>query len=133
MLPFGERRKHERAQVSLPIKFRKLYGKEFIEEKSSSKDLSETGVRFETESVISPNSRILLEIKIPSNDTIIRTISRVVWIKKLPRKNAYEFGSEFVTDDAKKGHTYEYGNEFLSFQEGSLDTLTDFLQTIQNK
>ena len=101
---FKEKRKHPRFKVSLPIKFRKIYGQTYLEGKTSSEDFSQKGIRFKSDGLLNPNSRLLLEIKLPSESTVIRGISRIVWVKKLSEKNDYEFGNEFIslTEDSER-------------------------------
>lgn len=93
----SDRRKHQRVEAHIPIKYHALRGGAGIEgEASLTKDLSEGGIRFRTTEFVSMACRLILEMDIPVFSKPIKAISKVAWIRKTESGDDYEVGNQFL-------------------------------------
>jgi len=97
MQQFSERRRCPRVNTSLPLRFKKLYGDTYVDKNTVTKNLSPNGVRLKSDYPVGLNSRLFIEINLPTTPKPVRALSRVVWIKKLLADNNYELGNEFLS------------------------------------
>lgn len=96
MRKFNEKRKHPRINVSIPLQYKELRGNSYLSKGTLTKNISESGIKFISDSFISLAHRLIVEINLPSNPKPVKAISRVVWIKKLDAGNNYEVGNQFL-------------------------------------
>jgi len=115
MLSFGEKRRHQRIDVKVPLQYKELGG-EKISKGTLSKNVSEGGIKFHTDKFISLACRLVVEMSIPSSTKPIRAISKVAWIKKLP-----------------VGDTYEVGNQFLDMTKEDKSIMSDYVKKSTEK
>ena len=92
---FTERRRSQRADSNLQMKYRNLK-MAAAPTGSNTKDISEGGIRFKASEFISIACRLVLEITLPTAQRPIKAISKVAWIKKLPSSDQYELGNQFL-------------------------------------
>jgi len=91
-----ENRKHKRIERRFPLKYKELRQDDLLPKGTISKNISEGGLRFRSDTFFSMASRLVLELNLPTIEKPIRAISRVAWIKKLPAGDDYEVGNHFV-------------------------------------
>ncbi|OGW74617.1 MAG: hypothetical protein A2Z72_07305 [Omnitrophica bacterium RBG_13_46_9] len=115
MSDFIEKRKFPRVEVSVPLRYKKLYGTTYLSSGTLTKNISEGGIRFSTDKFISLACRLLLELRLPSVPRSIKAISKVAWIKRLP-----------------SGNVYEVGNQFLAMTKEDDKIISDYLENIAN-
>jgi len=111
---FTERRRSQRMESNLPIKYRNLK-MAAAPAGSSTKDISEGGVRFHTGEFISLACRLVVEISIPTVQRPIKAISKVAWIRK-----------------SAAGDKYELGNQFLEISKEDRAAITEYVSRIAN-
>lgn len=92
---FTEKRKHARVESRVPIQYKLLKEPE-VKSAGVTKNLSEGGIRFETDKFISLACRLVVELEIPTLTKNIKAISKVAWIKKDPTGEKYEVGNQFL-------------------------------------
>jgi len=92
----SERRRANRLESTVPLQYRNLRKTGVIPAGSLTKNLSESGVCFETGEFISLACRLVLEITLPSNPKPIKAISKVAWIRRVPSSDQYELGNQFL-------------------------------------
>jgi c-di-GMP-binding flagellar brake protein YcgR len=90
-----ERRRFQRTESSLPVKYRNLK-MAAAPAGSTTNDIGGGGIRFKTNEFISLACRLVLEITIPTVQRPIKAISKVAWIKKSPNNEQYELGNQFL-------------------------------------
>jgi len=90
------RRQYARIKASIPLRFKKLDGNDYIESSATTKDLSEGGAKFQIDKFISLSSRLIIRLKFPLSPDPIKVVSKVAWIKKLPVDGIYEVGNHFL-------------------------------------
>lgn len=112
-LKFDEKRKSPRFSVSVPLEYKRLKDSPESKKGSLAKDLSAGGVRFVTNEFISFTARMLVDIALPVPQRPITALSKVAWIRKLPR-----------------GDSYEIGNQFLEISKEDKNRLSDYLNRI---
>ena len=91
-----ERRKSPRVEVSIPVRYKELYGNSYLSTGTLTKNVSVGGVKFSADRFIALACRLLIEMRLPSIEKPIKTISKVAWIKKSPVGNLYEIGNHFL-------------------------------------
>ncbi len=91
-----ERRKCARIDARLPLQFKDIQRPIETYAGSLTKDISESGVRFVSNDFLSIFTRLLLEVSVPSFSRPIKAISKVAWIRKVPRSNQYSVGLQFM-------------------------------------
>ena len=94
-----EKRKFHRIQDNILIFCRQEPYNRIIE--WITKDISEMGLRFESDEFIAPSTSMEIEIYQPLNYRKSRIISiyvlaKVVWIKKIKRKNRYVASNRYI-------------------------------------
>ena len=91
-----EKRRHSRISYREAIQYSML-GESDDRGGSLAYDISETGLRLQSERFISFNSRIVLEIPLgPINGSEVITIhGRVAWVRQIPYSDRYQVGLEF--------------------------------------
>lgn len=92
----SEQRKYPRIGVRVPVQYKELHGKTRSPKGALTKNLSEGGVKFNTDKFISLACRMVVEVTLPAKPKPIRAISKVAWIKKLPVGDDYEIGNQFL-------------------------------------
>ncbi|MGA1871261.1 MAG: PilZ domain-containing protein [bacterium] len=109
MIDFRERRRYPRYVARVPLKLKEIGSGPHSERRTLTGNLSEGGVKFSVDRFISPQSRVFLELTIPSAPKLLRIMSRVAWIKKLPDTDSYEGGNEFLDMTKKdKSEIFDY-------------------------
>jgi len=111
MIDFSEKRRYQRVDIGVPLNFKELKSENPLSKGALTRNLSEGGVRFNTDRFISLSCRMIVEINIPSILKPLRAISKVAWIRKLP-----------VGDD------YEIGNQFLDMTKEDKNIIADFIK-----
>jgi len=111
----SEKRKHPRVDINIPLMYKEFRASEPVSRGALTSNLSEGGVKFNTDKFISLSCRMVVEINLPSISKPMRAISKVAWIKKLPL-----------------GTSYEIGNQFLDMTKGDRNILTEFVKNIIN-
>ena len=96
MAHFIEKRRYLRVDTALPMRYNELHGKSYSARGTTTKNVSEGGVRFHSDRFFSLACHLVVEINIPSLFKPIRTISKVAWIKKLPSGTEFEIGGQFL-------------------------------------
>jgi len=96
MFEFQEKRKHPRIRASVPLRYKELGGKSYLSKGALTKDLSEGGVRFNSDKFISLACHLVVEMSFPSIAQPVKTISKIAWIRKLPAGDSYEVGNQFL-------------------------------------
>jgi c-di-GMP-binding flagellar brake protein YcgR len=91
-----EKRKYSRINARLPLQFKDIQRPIEAYAGSLTKDISEGGIRFVSNEFLSIFTRLLLEISIPSFSRPIKAISKVAWIRKVPRSSQYNVGLKFM-------------------------------------
>lgn len=87
-----EKRVFPRIAVKTPLSCQIRGAKET--DRTISTDISETGIGFNSDTFVAPNTRINLEFNLMSQ--YITTKSRIVRSNYLPRSNKYRLGVEFI-------------------------------------
>ena len=93
----GEQRKHQRTDIQVPVRFRETFSsKPGQYQGAQTKDLSIGGLRFQTETFIARDTRMIFEIHLPSSPKPVRAISSVTWTRSLASGIRFEVGSRFT-------------------------------------
>ena len=92
---FTERRRSQRIDSSLPVRYRNLKTAT-VPVGSLTKNISEGGVRFKTSEFVSLACRMVVEITLPTIQRPIKAISKVAWIRRMPSGDQYELGNQFL-------------------------------------
>ncbi|MFH1791631.1 MAG: PilZ domain-containing protein [Candidatus Omnitrophota bacterium] len=111
MSNYIEKRRYRRIGVRVPIQYKELHGKPNAQKGALSKNISEGGVKFNTDKFISLACRMLVEVNLPTEPKPIKAISKVAWIRKLPA-----------------GDDYEVGNQFLDMTKTDKSTITEYVK-----
>ncbi len=92
-----ERRKYVRLNIPLKISYN-IPGKEDVELKSITKNISPNGARFALEERLPKGAIVNINVKIPMVDKPIPIKARIAWSNKEANneKNLYDTGFEFV-------------------------------------
>ncbi|MFH1593531.1 MAG: PilZ domain-containing protein [Candidatus Omnitrophota bacterium] len=96
MYSFNEKRKHQRVNVSSPLRYKEFYGNDLSTRGSLTKNLSKGGVRFNCDKFVPLSCHLTIEINLNKLSKPVKAVSKVAWIKKLPAGDNYEIGSEFL-------------------------------------
>jgi c-di-GMP-binding flagellar brake protein YcgR len=96
MQSFVEKRKHGRIGLSVPLRYQELRGNTYLSKGTLTKDLSEGGVRFNTDAFIPLSAHLVVEMSLPRTMKAVKTIAKVAWIRKLPHGDNYEVGNHFL-------------------------------------
>jgi hypothetical protein len=91
-----DKRRHDRADIHLPLRFRDPLTHPSHPKNAQTKDLSLGGLCFRTEEFLPLDTTLLLELRLKNSARPLRSIARVAWTKTLPSGHRYEVGSEFV-------------------------------------
>jgi len=114
MLSFGEKRRFQRVDINVPIRYKEL-GQDRSPKGTLAKNLSEGGVKFHSDKFISLACRMVVEMTLPAMNKPIRAISKVAWIRKLPVGDNYEVGNQFLDMTKEdKGFISEYMKKMVS-------------------
>ncbi len=93
-----ERRKYPRVDDSVTTKYR--LAKTALKDRSSTKDLSISGVRLPVIRCFPPGTILILEFFIPDRAKPIIATGKVAWLEEIPTaKPPYEVGVEFIDID----------------------------------
>ena len=114
---FNEKRKYERVNVNIPVKYKRLNDPEnAIKSGSLTWNLSEGGVGLKTKEFISKACRVVMEISLDAVQKPVKVISKVAWIKKLP-----------------SGDDFSIGNQFLEISRSDKKALSDYITSSTNQ
>ena len=86
-----------RIHEEMIIRYRPIFSGKFVEGASNdamTKNISVIGICFRTPYELSVNEHLIIELRLPSHETPITPIARVVWTR--PIKNGYETGLELM-------------------------------------
>jgi len=114
-----EKRRHKRADMLISVQYKNL--KKIGEPSlgSISRNISEGGVCFKSNSFISLACRLVLEITLPALPKPIKAISKVAWIKKIPVGDQYELGNQFLEMTKEdRMHIANFMNKILEVSTG---------------
>ena len=100
----NEKRQVPRINARLPLQFKDIQRPIETYSGTLTKNISEGGIRFISAEFLSIFTRLLLEVSIPSFSRPIKAISKVAWIRKVPRSNHYDVGVQFmdITEEDKR-------------------------------
>ena len=110
----AERRRFQRVDSNLPLRYKNLRTTT-IPAGSTTKDISEGGISFNTSEFISLACRLVVEVNLPTVSKPIKVISKVAWIKK-----------------SFSGDQYELGNQFLEISKEDRATITDYVSRLSS-
>ena len=97
MMREGENRKHPRAEIQVPVRYRETFGSgPGHYHGAQTKDISLGGLRFQTDTFIAHDTRVIFEIHLPTSPKPVRAISAVAWTRALPSGIRYEVGGRFT-------------------------------------
>jgi hypothetical protein len=91
-----DKRRHCRADVHLPLRFRDPLVHPSSAKSAQTRDLSLGGLCFQTEEFVPLDTTLLLELRLRDSARPVRSIARVAWTRIMPSGHRYEIGSEFV-------------------------------------
>jgi len=91
-----EQRKYPRLNMSLPIQFREIGEFDKLPCETISKDISKGGVRFIAQKFIPVGNRLVVNIVFEPHTEVVRTIVKIVWIRRERYRDTYELGCQFV-------------------------------------
>ncbi|PIU41807.1 MAG: hypothetical protein COS99_03275 [Candidatus Omnitrophica bacterium CG07_land_8_20_14_0_80_42_15] len=91
-----ERRRHKRIKSRLPMSYVNLREKGKSPKGVLINDISEGGVRFNSDQFLSLANRLLVTINIPTTIRQIKAISKIAWIRKIPFGDQYDVGNQFL-------------------------------------
>jgi hypothetical protein len=89
-----EKRQSKRLKVSLPVTFQSFGPNKYFGE-TTTRDISGTGLRINTDSFFSPNSNLLVRLRLPEVDKIIEGMTRVIWSHRISYSDKYQAGLQF--------------------------------------
>jgi len=91
-----DKRRHHRADIHLPVRFRDPLIHPSPVRNAQTRDLSLGGLCFQTEEFVPFDTTLLLELRLRDSARPVRSIARVAWTRIMPSGHRYEVGSEFV-------------------------------------
>ena len=91
-----EKRRHLRAQVKLPLRYRDPLTRPSPPRSAQAKDLGLGGLCFRTEEFVPLDTTLVLEVRLRESARPVRSVARVAWARIMPSGHRYEIGSEFV-------------------------------------
>ncbi|MFH1771803.1 MAG: PilZ domain-containing protein [Candidatus Omnitrophota bacterium] len=93
----GEKRKSQRLNIPLNIKFKGMWGEKSLQE-ITTKDVSGGGMRITSERLLDKGSKIKAQLNFPHQPKPVHLISEVVWCKKkkMRKKIYYEAGIKHI-------------------------------------
>jgi len=91
-----EKRGSPRVNARLPLQFKDIQRPIETYAGSLTKDVSTSGISFVSSEFLSIFTRLLLEVSIPSFSRPVKAISKVAWIRKIPRSSQYNVGLQFM-------------------------------------
>jgi hypothetical protein len=101
-----EKRRHQRAKVSLPLKISSFKGGTVsLLGSSAASDISEGGISSHVPQFVQMAKRLMLEMDIPGTQTPARAIAKVAWIGKESDGEGYRVGLQFLDSDKKDKET----------------------------
>jgi len=92
----ADKRRYARVDLNAPVQYKNLRGATELPANSTTRNLCEGGVCFQTSKFISLACRLVVEISIPTSAKPIKAISKVAWIRKVPSTDLYELGNQFL-------------------------------------
>ena len=93
----ADNRRHLRAEVQVPVRYRETFGSNPTQYRGAqTKDISIGGLRFQTDTFIAHDTRVIFEIHLPSSPKPVRAISSVTWTRAISSGIRYEVGSRFT-------------------------------------
>ncbi len=87
------RREHPRLRLNVPVRFGK---EESHTQDSLTKDLGEGGVRLLSREFLPVNGKVKMEFFLSPASEALRTVGKVIWIRKLPYSYQHDVGIKFV-------------------------------------
>lgn len=106
-----DKRRYKRVESALPVQFRNLRGTGGSITGSLSHNISEGGVCLMSKDFISLACRLVVEINLPELSKPIKAISKIAWIKKIPTKEQYVLGNQFLEMTKEdKAHVINFVN-----------------------
>lgn len=99
-----ERRTAPRISAEIPIRFRELSKPKKLFAGSLSRNLSLKGIKMDTRTPFTENTRLVLEVTLPSAKTPIRLMGRVAWVRAKSSDQAYECGVHFFGINSEDKH-----------------------------
>lgn len=92
----AERRRYNRIEYGLPVRYRNLRKAGDAPAAALTKNISEGGTCFNSSEFISLACRLVVEINLPNAQKPIKAISKIAWIRKLPSSDTYQLGNYFL-------------------------------------
>lgn len=110
-----ERRKYIRVPDSSQISY-KCISKEHVDEQLT-KDVSQGGIRFVVHDFVPKDSYLKIRLTLSKTSASFEAMVRVVWTKRIPYRDGYELGVEFVDISPQAvQHLVNYIKVFLEKQ-----------------
>ena len=97
MFDINEKRRSSRVGLRIPLQYKEVDGSDARTQGTLTVDMSENGARFTTDKFIPLERHMLIETTLPSNSSLIKALSKVAWIRKMPYCDEYEVGIRFVS------------------------------------
>ena len=106
MTSYNEKRRHQRAKVSVPLRISSFRGGTVsLLGSSTARDISEGGISSHVTQFVQMAKRLVLEIDIPGTGTPAKAIAKVAWIGKDSSGDGYRVGLQFLDADKKDRET----------------------------
>lgn len=97
MTDYNEKRKVNRIGLRIPLQYREISESGAETQGTLTINMGEGGARFTTDRFIPLERHMVVETVLPSNQKLIKAVSKVAWIRKLPYCDEYEVGINFVS------------------------------------
>jgi c-di-GMP-binding flagellar brake protein YcgR len=110
----SERRRHERIDHSLRMCYKDLKNAGAVPTEVLTANISEGGTSFESAEFLQLASHLVLEISLPTVPDPVKSISKVVWIRRTASTGKHIVGSHFVEmSKGDKGHMADFFKKIL--------------------
>jgi c-di-GMP-binding flagellar brake protein YcgR len=90
------RRIYPRVNVRISVQGKELKPSSSIFIDTRSRNLSIGGIRFSMDKFVSLACRMVLELDLPIVSEPVKAISKVAWIRKMPKSDFYDIGNQFL-------------------------------------
>lgn len=91
-----EKRRYKRVDHVVPLQYKNLRIPSELPLASTTRNLSEGGICFQSSKFVSLACRLVVELSLPTSPKPIKAISKVAWIRKIPSSDQYELGNQFL-------------------------------------
>lgn len=91
-----EKRQFPRLKCSVPMQYRRIGTLDNGDSGALSKNISGSGARVISEEFIPLNSRVIMDFSLPFTEQKIKSICKIIWIKRFITLSSYDLGIQFV-------------------------------------